>query len=479
MPSPPSGTDRSREAADAALAIAGAHAAYEAQDIPRALVLIDQAIAARPTDPEAWNAKGVFLRVAGRFHAAIGCYRRAIGLDPRSGGAWSNLGNAHKDLGQFACAAAAHARATALRPHDAGTWHNRGVGLAATGRHREALAAFDRALLLRPGDRDMRWDRALSALAAGDLAQGWVDYEARLGGLLPEREHSARPWRGQPFAGQTLLVTAEQGFGDAIWAARFLPRAKSLGGTVILETRPELVPLLAMLGAVDRFVARGDALPPAEWRCPICSLPGLFTPDADAIDGTPYLRTQQDRMARLTPYVEADGALKVGIVWSGSVTFKGNAERACDLERFVSAFALPGVQMYSLQKGPPAKALRRLPHAPVRDLGPHLADFADTAAAVRAMDLVIMTDSAVAHLAGALGVEVWLLLGTAPYWLWMQEPESSPWYRSMTLFRQRVPGDWTGPFDAATARLMAGMERPDRDAGSRIADATSPLQATR
>jgi hypothetical protein len=146
---------------------------------------------------------------------------------------------------------------------------------------------------------------------------------------------------------------------------------------------------------------------------------------------------------------------RVGFMWSGNVTFKGNYNRATGLERFLTGFTLPGVQLFSFQKGVPAPELRTHPDAPVIDLGPHLRDFADTAAAVAAMDVIVMTDSALAHLAGALGKPVWLLLGDAPSWLWFAGRPDSPWYDSITIFRQKAPGDWAAVFDAATARLMA------------------------
>jgi tetratricopeptide (TPR) repeat protein len=470
MPSPPPGIADSsckggRPAGELDASPAGlfrrASQAYEAKNYTQAIDLIDAAIAAEPGEANHWNAKGVFLRVMGRLPEAVACYHQALARSPNGSGIWSNLGNVLKDQKHFQSAIACHELAVALKTHDAGLLHNQGVTLAAAGRYAEAVTAFNRALLFKPGAVDILWDKALSALHQGDFATGWVDYEARLeNGLLPKRKRPGHPWRGQRFAGQHLVITAEQGFGDAIWAARFLPAVKALGGTVTLECQPELMPLFGQLNAVDRFLSKGRALPEADWHISICSLPGLFTPDLASISGSPYLRAKPDPVARLSSLLgHPDGKKRVGVVWSGSVTFKGNADRATGLDRFLASFSLPGVQLYSLQKGQPAHALRSHPNAPIIDLGSHLDDFADAAAAVDAMDLIIMTDSALVHLAGAMGKPVWVLLGASPYWLWLTERADSPWYESVTLFRQRSPGDWTGPFDAAASKLLR-HERP-------------------
>jgi hypothetical protein len=210
------------------------------------------------------------------------------------------------------------------------------------------------------------------------------------------------------------------------------------------------------MGVADRLVAKGEALPEADLHCHLCSLPGLFTQDLASIPAAPYLTAPRERRERLRPlFAAAGGQLKVGVVWSGSVTFKKNHERAQPLLRFFQAFALPGVQLYSLQKGPREGELRALPQGgPIIDLAPHLADFADTAAAIAELDLVIMTDSAVAHLAGAMGKPVWLLLGYLAHWLWLLERADSPWYPSLRLLRPRAEGDWDHVFDSAAVELM-------------------------
>ncbi|MDE1144998.1 MAG: hypothetical protein PW843_00035 [Azospirillaceae bacterium] len=283
------------------------------------------------------------------------------------------------------------------------------------------------------------------------------DYEVRLiSGQVPVREGlKSTKWDGRPYGGKKLLLLAEQGFGDTLWVARYLSRVKALGGELIVECQKEIIPLLAEMGIADQLVPWGAPLPEADYHAHLCSLPGLFTADFARIPTQPYLKAPADRRAKFAQLVgPRDGRLRVGVVWSGSTTFKRNEERAQPLLRFFQAFALPGVQLYSLQKGPPEKSLHDLPKGgPIIDLAPHLGDFADTAAAIEQMDLIIMTDSSVAHLSGAMGKEVWVLLGHVAHWLWLLDRTDCPWYPSMRLFRPRAEGDWDNVFDSASLEL--------------------------
>jgi Flp pilus assembly protein TadD len=436
---------------------AEAKAHFEARRYAEADDFARQALAQRPDDPQIWNARGVFLRSDRKIDAAIVCYRRALELAPDHAGAWSNLGNALKDAKHVELAIACHRRAIALASRNADFPFNLGIALTAGGRHREALDAFNDALALRPTDAKFRWNRGLAHLHLGDLVQGWPDYDARIDtGQLPKRELPGRRWRGESYAGQSLFIVAEQGFGDALWAARYLAAAKARGGELVLECRPELITLMESVGIADRIVPRYTAFTGAAWHCYQNSLPGIFTPSFAAIPPAPYLAAPAACRSKFDAVIKRAGQrLKVGIVWSGSTTFAANHDRAVPLTRFLRAFNLPGVQLYSLQKGPPAATLTALSDAAVIDLDPLIGDFADTAAALTLLDLVVMTDSAVAHLAGALGRPVWLLLNHVPYWLWLSDRTDSPWYPSVRLFRPRCWGDWDGIFDAAGAALLA------------------------
>jgi Flp pilus assembly protein TadD len=431
---------------------------HDAGQFGAAEALLRDAIARDPANSWLRNARGVMFAAMKRHLDAVWCYRDALACDPSGAGTWTNLGNALTQLNHLKAAAACHRRAIALSDgRDPLLHHNLGTSLFEAGQYGEAVLAFTRAIELNRDHHSARLDRALSYLYLANYRQGWADYEVRkVSGHLPAREIPGREWDGQPYPGKRLLLASEQGFGDMLWVARYFPRVKALGGELIIECRPELIPLIESMGAADYVIPRGTALPPADLHCYICSLPGLFTPDLASIPSQPYLVLPRDRLKKFASlFAPANSRCKVGIVWSGSVTFGKNHRRAQRLMQFFQAFALPGVQLYSLQKGPPAAELKSLPRGgPIIDLDPHLKDFADTAAAVAQLDLVIMTDSAVAHLGGALGKPVWLLLGHNAHWVWLLDRADSPWYPSLRLFRPRAEGDWNYVFDTAAAELM-------------------------
>jgi hypothetical protein len=397
---------------------------------------------------------GVIERTAKKHGRAIACFHTGLRLAPDSPSLWSNLGNALNDVKHCESAVACHRRAVALNPGDATAKYNLGIALTAAGRDREAITEYDRALEIRPGQPQYRFDRAMSRLRIGELAAGWQDYEARQQiGKIPDRQMPGQRWTGERYDGKRLLVVAEQGIGDTIWVSRYFRRVKELGGELIIECRPEVIPLVSSLEAADRIVVKRDPLPEADYHILQCSLPGLF----DDIPACPYLTAPADHGRKIAAMLPADGRkLKVGIIWGGSVTYDRRGERDASLRMFLQWFSLPHVQLYSLQKGPQADDLKALPSgAPVIDLAPHTADLAETAAAVTQLDLIIMTDTAVAHLAGALGKPVWLLLCRVPQWLWQQDRSDTPWYPSMRLFRQKSWGDWRSAFDQAAAALFA------------------------
>jgi Flp pilus assembly protein TadD len=430
---------------------------HDAGKYAEAEVLLRDAIVRDPNNSDLRNARGVMFAAMSRHLDALWCYRDALALAPRAPGIWTNLGNALTQLKHLKGAVACHRRAIEMSGGDALLHHNLGTSLAAASRHGEAVIAFTRALELKPDYHMAQWDRGRSYLYLGNYRRGWVDYEARkITGQLPARELPGVAWTGEPYAGKRLVLLVEQGFGDTLWVARYLPQVKALGGELVIECQREVLPLIDSVGVGDKLVPRGEKLPDADLHCYLCSLPGLFTPDLASIPTSPYLVAPGERMGKFRAKLDrAGGRLKIGIVWSGSITFKKNHERAQPLIRFFQAFALPGVQLYGLQKGPREKELSALPRGgPIIDLGANLADFADTAAAIAQLDLVIMTDSAVAHLAGAMGKRVWLLLGHVAHWLWLLERADSPWYPSIRLFRPRAEGDWDYVFDSASVELM-------------------------
>jgi Tfp pilus assembly protein PilF len=434
-------------------------ALHDGGKFAEAEALLHAAIARDPGNSDLRNARGVMFAAMGRHLDALWCYRDAIAYNPAGAGIWTNLGNTLTKLKHLKSAVACHQRALALSDGKEPLFYqNLGTALAEAGLHGDAVASFSRAIELDPGRLMAKWDRSRSYLYLGNYRRAWPDYEARrFTGQLPPKKLPGEAWAGQPYAGKRLVLVVEQGFGDTLWVARYLPRVKALGGELVMECQKELIPLIATMGVVDRFVLRDHPLPEAEYYCYHCSLPSLFTQDFASIPAAPVFSPPRDRIGKFAPLLaKADQRLKVGIVWSGSVTFKRNQERAQSLLRFFQGFALPGVQLFSLQKGPPERELRSLPRGgPIIDLSPMIDDFADTAAAIGQLDLIIMTDSAVAHLAGSMGKPVWVLLGHLAHWLWLLDRTDSPWYPSLRLFRPRADGDWDYVFDAASFELMA------------------------
>jgi len=419
--------------------------------------ILRDAIVRDPNNSDLRNARGVMFAAIGRDLDAVWCYRDAIACN---GGAavWTNLGNALTKLRHLKSAVACHQRALELSDGAEPLFHqNLGTALAEAGQHGQAIAAFSRALALDPKRMMVQWDRGRSYLYLGNYRAAWPDYEVRrFTGQLPPKKLPGEPWAGQPYAGKRLVLVVEQGFGDTLWVTRYLAHVKALGGELVMECQKELIALITTLGIVDRLIPRDHPLPESDYHCYLCSLPGLFTQDFASIPAAPVFAPPHDRMGKFSALLTtAEGRLKVGIVWSGSVTFKRNAERAQPLLRFFQGFALPGVQLYSLQKGPREQELHALPRGgPIIDLSPLINDFADTAAVIAQLDLIIMTDSAVAHLAGSMGKPVWLLLGYWAHWLWLLDRTDSPWYPSMRLFRPRGEGDWDYVFDSASIELM-------------------------
>ncbi len=423
---------------------------------PDAAAAYDQVLRIAPGRAPAHLGLGIALRAQGRFEAAVACYRRVLRLDPASAHAWSCLGNTLKDLDRLDQAIESHRGAVERQPREPTFHFNLGIALKQQGALEAALECFERAVELRPEAANFQWDLALARLHLGDFERGWPAYESRWGlARSAPRQFPWPQWDGSALDGRRILLHLEQGFGDAILAGRFIPLVKRRGGTVILEAKPEIARLFGSIDGIDEMVMRGERVPECDLHCPLMSLPGVFGTDLANIPPAPYLQAPEDAGGEARRLIAgARGQFKVGIVWSGSVTFADNRHRATTLTRFLKFLEVPGVRLFSLQMGSPAAELAGLgTDTLVTDLSGVLGDFADTAALIGALDLVVMTDSAFAHLAGALGRPVWVMLSFVPYWLWLTEREDSPWYPSMRLFRQARRADWDELFDRVTAAL--------------------------
>ena len=395
----------------------------------------------------AWHLLSVIAAHRGQHEASAEMATRALALDPRHVDVLCNRGAALRNLGRHEEALADYERALAVSPMHAAAHNNRGVALAALNRFEEAEASYDRALAINAKDDRARFNRALARLVRGDLPRGLADFESRWMGSDTQagpRAFAVPQWTGrEPLAGRTILLHAEQGLGDAIQFARYVPRVAQKGATVLLEVHGALAPLLAQLPGVARTIARGDALPPFDLHCPLMSLALAFGTTLESIPReVPYLHAPPEHVERWSARLGERKRPRVGLAWSGSTTLRNDRNRSIALADFDRLRALP-FEFYSLQKEVrPGDAVALASGPAIAHFGDELADFRDTAALVSLMDLVVSVDTAVAHLAGALSRPVWLLVPWSPDWRWLLGRDDSPWYPTMRLWRQARPGDW-------------------------------------
>jgi tetratricopeptide (TPR) repeat protein len=429
------------------------------------------ALALDPADVQAWNNRGVVLGELRRFEQALQSLQRALSLRPGYADALNNQAVVLGEMRDFAAALKTLDRALALQPGYVAAWYNRGNMLGDLGDWPGAIASYDRALALDPGNAMAHWNQGLCLLRLGDFARGWPKYEWRWEAVAGMRRapHRQPLWLGDaPLAGRTILLHAEQGFGDTLQFCRFAAQVQALGARVLLEVQAPLRALLTGLAGVDRVWVQGEDLPHFDFHCPLMSLPlALETGPGDIPFPGGYLSADPRKVAAWGARLGTDPGLRVGVVWSGGhrphqpVTWELNERRNMPA-RHLAALGLPDVRLYSLQKGPEAVAqladLRACDGTglQIADFTSELADFADTAALVCNLDLVISVDTSVAHLAGALGKPVWLLNRFDTCWRWMLERPDTPWYASMQIFRQPEPGDW-GSVMASVRRRLAGL----------------------
>ena len=313
----------------------------------------------------------------------------------------------------------------------------------------EAIAALEKVCALQPDDAEARFDLALALLRDGDFARGWKEFEWRLRHphLNLARDFTQPQWRGQDIAGQTILLHAQGGFGDVLQFVRYAPLVAQRGAKVLLECKAELVSLLQSVKGVQAVISRGQALPPFDWHSPLPSLPLAFGTSLETIPAdVPYLSPPPPAQALWKQRVGEGPSFKIGLVWAGR-SFQSN-----HLQIFAPLGKIPGVRFFSLQKGP--QSVQQPPAGmDLKDFTADLRDFADTAALIQQMDLVIGVDTAVVHLAGALAKPVWVLIPCRSDFRWLLDRCDSPWYPTMRLFRQIRPGDW----DTPTAQMAAAL----------------------
>lgn len=450
-----------------------------AADEARRAIEIDPGMAA------AHSNLGVALYELKQYEEAAAAHRRAIAAKPDFCEAHSNLGNALHALKRFDEAVASYRMAISLNPNYADAWANLGTTLHHAGEFDEGMAALRHAIALAPAHANAHSGLGILLLMRGDLGEGWDEYEWRLrsterkGPRFPEK-----PWEGESLAGRHIYVQAEQGFGDTLQFARYMPLLAARAGKVTLRVHQQLTALMReSLPGIDVLGDRGD---PAPYVCDavLLSLPRIFRTRLETIPArVPYLRAPAEALARWKKKLGALPGLKVGLVWAGNPEHVNDMRRSLDLERLSSVLEVPGVSFVSLQVGPRSADLTKYRERKILDLSPDLTDFTETAAAVAALDLVITVDTSVCHLVGALAKPVWVLLPRVTDWRWLIGREDNPWYPTMRLIRQKRGEEWAEIIPriardlAAVAAGDLGRLTPFRADGERRAAHAAAIMA--
>lgn len=425
-----------------------------------------QALALKPDFAEAHNNLGAALAGCNQYAEAEAHCRAALALKPELVEALNNLANSLWPQGRFDEAADCCRQALARRANFAEAHHVLGVVLMKQQDLDAAIKSFDEALRLKPDLAEAHLDAAMAFLLAGNFERGWQEYEWRLkckGYMLRPFTHPV--WDGQDVTGKTVLILPEQGFGDKIQFIRYARMVKERGAKVIFACPDALHPLLRACPGVDQIIAPSSS-PTFDFLVPVMSLPLAFRTTLDNIPATvPYLPTDAALVEKWRNELRRIDGFKIGIAWQGSTKHPEDRHRSIALERFEPLANVAGVRLISLQKGPGSEQVRQVGFD-VLDLGARLDEqtgpFLDSAAVMKCLDLVIAADTSLAHLAGALGVPVWVALSFAPDWRWMLERRDTPWYPTMRLFRQPHFGDWDAVFEdmaSALTSLVAGRPR--------------------
>ncbi len=423
-----------------------------------AIASFERAIALNPDYAEACYNLGNSQSALGQLNAAIASYRLAIAIDADFADAHNNLGVALAERNAHEEAIACYRRAIALEPQFADAYNNLGVALADLKRYDEAIAAYEHSIAIDPEYADAHWNLALCRLLLGDFARGWEGYEWRWKQDQVARFKRNYPqplWRGaDALAGKTVLLYAEQGLGDMLQFCRYASHVADLGAQVLLEAPPALLPVLSGLAGVTQVIAQGTAIPAFDLHCPVTSLPLAFQTTADTIPrDVPYLAADAARVALWQGKLGAKTKPRVGLAWSGNLLPDPNRSMAL---ADALALAFEGIDLISLQKEVRTSDAALLAARPaIHHFGDEIRDFADTAALIESMDMVISIDTSVAHLTGGMGKPLWVMLPYSPDWRWMVDREDCLWYPTARLFRQTAIGDWAGVLQRVREALRA------------------------
>ncbi|MHC4559811.1 MAG: tetratricopeptide repeat protein [Planctomycetota bacterium] len=475
--------------------------AYQRKQYNVAVDFIGKAISGNRRTPQFHNTLGAALRAMGKFKEAIAAFEQAVSLKPDYVEAYNNMGNAYLSQGCYADAVEKYNKVVSLNPDYIEAYNSMAVALQYQGKftaaidncyralsfkpdytkayntiasvllkkglYTEAIENYKEALRLDPDYVEAHINLGMTYLLSGRFEEGWAEYRWRLnaGKVIYPHNYQLPCWDGSSFVGRRLLVHYEQGFGDNIQFVRYLPMVKARGGTVICEMLEPLIGLFRGFPGIDELIetsSNGKTAVEFDFYVPLLELPRIFGTTLETIPAeVPYLHTDSARaeywQQRLTGI-----NLKVGIVWAGKPAHTEDKNRSCRLRHFLPLAKIPGVRLYGLQKGNAVGQVKDLAgQMSVMNLADELKDFTDTAAVIENLDLVISVDTAVLHLAGAMGKPAWAILPFTPDWRWMLDRQDSPWYPTLRLFRQIRYGDWDDVFQrvAEELKILAGRQK--------------------
>jgi tetratricopeptide (TPR) repeat protein len=423
-----------------------------------ALAELQIVLARKPQHFEARLNNGLAQAKLGFTEGALADFEAALALAPQHPVAHYNRGVALIKLGRYTEAVAANDRAIAAAPQHGGAWLNRGKALAQLRRLDEAIASYGEVLALRKDYADAHFNQALALLTIGDYRRGFAEYEWRWRrtGMPPQQSRGRPLWLGEySLGGKTILLHAEQGLGDTIQFARYVPLVAAQGAKVLLEVQPELNSLLSRLEGAAAVVARGQTPPPLDLHCPLGSLPLALKTELQTVPApTSYLSADEAHLQKWSARLHQIPSPRVAIAWSGNPAHDNDRNRSVPFGALAPLFRT-GANLISIQRDLRSEDAERLAaETRLTHVGGELDDFSDTAAVLALCDLVISVDTAPVHLAGAMGRPVWVLVPFAPDWRWTLDGESTPWYPSARLFRQESPDDW----HAVIARVAAALK---------------------
>jgi tetratricopeptide (TPR) repeat protein len=437
-------------------------ACQNAGQIDEAIMNYQKAIQIEPGLIEAYNNLGVLLRAKGRLDEAIAWCRKALRMNPSNANIYNNLGLSLKDKGNIDEAIANYQKAINLNPDFAGAYYNLGIVLRNKGQFEESINYFQKAIQIEPAHADFHYNLSYPLLLLGNFEEGWKEYEWRwkteelVSNPSNPCNFSLPLWDGSDIMGKTILLHTEQGYGDAIQFIRYAPLLARQGVKVLILCPKELISLFQNVEGIHQVIGGGEYLPSFDIHCPLLSLPLKFNTTLDTIPAEiPYIKADTALLQKWKDKVKDDNLkLRVGLSWAGRPEHENDSNRALALETFATLAQSDGIIFYSLQKGKGSEQAQNPPEGMnLIDYTDELNDFSDTAALIENLDLIISVDTAVAHLAGALGKPVWTLLPFAPDWRWMLNREDSPWYPTMRLFRQPSPGDWQSVIEKVEEEL--------------------------